>query len=372
MNRRKLPGVASATKRLADGTLRRYYYAWRGGPLLRAEDGRPLQPGDPAFHVAYTAAHAARRKPALGTLFSLIAAFKASSEFTGIKSEKTKKDYRRHLKMIEDEFGTMPVAALEDKRARGKFKEWRDTMADRPRTADYAWTVLARVLSVAKDRGAIAVNVCERGGRLYDTDRTEIIWTADRIKRFCAVASDELQFALLLALWTGQRQGDLIRLTWMQYDGSKIRLKQGKGKKRVVIPVGRTTQNCARLPAPREAGRGNPAKHLWRAVDRRWLPDIMGQGVQARRTRRRRPALPRPARDRRHATGPVRARYPRSPPSRVTHRATRRRSLMRTTWAVGSNWRNKRLSSWMRGTETEHKLQTELQTGLSVPILSQA
>lgn len=130
------------------------------------------------------------------------------------------------------------MVAVEDKRARGKFKEWRDTMADRPRTADYAWTVLARVLSVAKDRGAIAINVCERGGRLYETDQTEIIWTADHIKKFCAVASDELQFALLLALWTGQRQGDLIRLTWMQYDGSKIRVKQGKGKKRVVIPVG--------------------------------------------------------------------------------------------------------------------------------------
>jgi hypothetical protein len=99
MNRRKLPGVASATKRLADGTLRRYYYAWRGGPLLKGEDGTPLQPGDPVFHVAYTAAHAALRKPAAGTLFSLIAAFKTSSEFTGIRSEKTKKDYRRYLKM---------------------------------------------------------------------------------------------------------------------------------------------------------------------------------------------------------------------------------------------------------------------------------
>jgi hypothetical protein len=128
MNRKKLPGVASATKRLADGTLRRYYYAWRGGPLLKAEDGAPLQPGDPAFHVAYTAAHAARRKPAAGTLFSLIAAFKASGEFTGIRSAKTKTDYLRYLTMIEDEFGTMPVAAVEDKRARGKFKEWRDTM----------------------------------------------------------------------------------------------------------------------------------------------------------------------------------------------------------------------------------------------------
>jgi hypothetical protein len=153
MNRRKLPGVASATKRLADGTLRRYYYAWRGGPLLKGEDGTPLQAGDPAFHVAYTAAHAARRKPAAGTLFSLIAAFKTSSEFTGIRSEKTKKDYRRYLKMIEDEFGTMPVAAVEDKRARGKFKEWRDTMANRPRTADYAWTVLARPVSRQGPRG---------------------------------------------------------------------------------------------------------------------------------------------------------------------------------------------------------------------------
>jgi len=43
MNRRKLPGVASATKRLADGTRRRYYYAWRGGPLLKGENDTPLQ-----------------------------------------------------------------------------------------------------------------------------------------------------------------------------------------------------------------------------------------------------------------------------------------------------------------------------------------
>jgi hypothetical protein len=77
MNRRKLPGVASASKRLADGSRRRYYYAWRGGPLLKAEDGTPLEPGDPQFHVAYAAAHTERRKPATGTLFGLIAAYRA-------------------------------------------------------------------------------------------------------------------------------------------------------------------------------------------------------------------------------------------------------------------------------------------------------
>jgi integrase len=46
----------------------------------------------------------------------------------------------------------------------------------------------------------------------------------------------------LLALWTGQRQGDLLRLTWKAYDGTVIRLRQSKSigrRRRVVeIPVG--------------------------------------------------------------------------------------------------------------------------------------
>jgi integrase len=253
MSRIKLPGLASATKRLADGTRRKYWYAWRGGPLLKADDGTPLQPSDPGFHVAYTKAHETRKRPVPGALFSLIAAYKASSDFP--ENEKTASDYRRYLKRIEDEFGTMPLAAVQDIRARGKFKAWRDTMADRPRAADYAWSVLLRVLSFAKDRGMIAVNVCERGGRLYEADRAEVIWLADHIRKFCAVASEPLQFALLLALWTGQRQADLIGLTWMQYDGNKIRLAQRKsrGKKRVVIPVGATLKTALDARRPEKA-----------------------------------------------------------------------------------------------------------------------
>jgi integrase len=252
MKRGKLPGLATATKRLADGTTRKYYYAWRGGPMLKGEDGLPLKPKDPQFVVAYAAAHAELKKPAQGTMFSLIAAFKAASEFTTL-SEKTQKDYRRYLKLIEEEFGTMPLAAVEHRKARGEFKTWRDTMADRPRVADYAWTVLARVLSVAKDNGTISVNVCERGGRLYEADRAEIIWLPEHIKAFCAVASPELALGLLMALWTGQRQGDLLRLTWQQYDGTHIRLRQGKTKARVVIPVGDPLKTALAARKPEKA-----------------------------------------------------------------------------------------------------------------------
>jgi integrase len=55
---------------------------------------------------------------------------------------------------------------------------------------------------------------------------------------FLAHAPAQLHLPLLLGLWTGQRQGDLLRLSWSGYDGEHIRLRQSKTGARVVIPVG--------------------------------------------------------------------------------------------------------------------------------------
>jgi hypothetical protein len=96
--------------------------------------------------------------------------------------------------------------AIESPKARGEFKRW-------PRKADYAWTT-ARVLSVTRDRGRIASNPCERGGRLYAAERADKTWTEVDVARLLAVASPEMELALMLALWTGQGQGDLLALPW--------------------------------------------------------------------------------------------------------------------------------------------------------------
>jgi integrase len=232
----RLKGINWSTKRLADGTSRTYWYAWKGGPRVDAE------PGTPEFMHLYNEAVASYKKKTAASFSSLIDYFKDCSEYKDL-GDKSKRAYDGYLKLIEAKFGSMPIGALEDKRARGDFKEFRDSFSDKPRKADYVWTTIARVLSVAKDRGKIAVNVCERGGRLYESDRSEIVWTAEDIRVFCGVASIELQAALLLALWTGQRQGDLLRLTWTDYDGTYIRMRQSKGRgskgrRRVTIPVG--------------------------------------------------------------------------------------------------------------------------------------
>jgi integrase len=64
--------------------------------------------------------------------------------------------------------------------------------------------------------------------RLHSVDRSDLIWLPEHITAFMKVASIELQRALILALHAGQRQGDLLRLTWGNYVGAFISLRQGK------------------------------------------------------------------------------------------------------------------------------------------------
>ena len=228
----RLKGLNCATKRLADGTVRTYYYAWRGGPLLRGE------PGTPEFVASYNEAIARKVTPPQGVLLSILQGYQVSSDFLGC-AERTRRDYVDKFKLIEKEFSDFPLSALTDRRTRGIFMAWRDRLATRSRRqADYAWQVLARVLSWAHDRGLVLANPCARGGRLYRGSRAEKIWRADDQARFLAHAPAHLHLPLLLALWTGQRQGDLLRLPWSAYDGTHIRLRQSKTGRRVVIRIG--------------------------------------------------------------------------------------------------------------------------------------
>jgi integrase len=227
----RLKGIHRVAMTLSSGEARIYYYAWRGGPRIKAT------PNSPAFTQQYHEAHASIRKPRAGTLMSLIAEFKASAEFRALAPSSVKA-YLSYIKLIENDFGDLPLAALEDRRVRGEFKAWRDKFANTPRKADYAWTTLARILSFSKDRGLISNNPCQGGGRLYAADRTDKFWRDEDVQQFLENAPAELAMAMTLALWTGQRQGDLLRLPWSAYDGSHIRLRQSKTGRRITLPVG--------------------------------------------------------------------------------------------------------------------------------------
>jgi integrase len=87
------------------------------------------------------------------------------------------------------------------------------------------------VLSWAAKDGPLRVNVLDGFERAYTSDRSDIIWLPEHIEAFMQAASTEMQFAMVLALHTGQRQGDILRMAWSQYDGTSITLRQGKARR---------------------------------------------------------------------------------------------------------------------------------------------
>jgi hypothetical protein len=168
----RLKGLNRITKRLADGTRRTYWYAWKGGPALRGE------PGTPEFIASYNEAVATKIAPPTGVLFALLFRFQESAEFQFGISPRTRRDYIKQIKRIEKAFGDFPIKALADPRSRAVFLDWRDKLAQTSlRQADYAYGTLARVLSWAHNRGLIAQNPCSKGGKLYHGSRASKIVT---------------------------------------------------------------------------------------------------------------------------------------------------------------------------------------------------
>lgn len=96
--------------------------------------------------------------------------------------------------------------------------------------------VLRLILEWGRDRGLIAHNHAIRPKKLYKADRSDKLWLPHHLDAFRAVAPPQMRLALELALWTGQRLSDLLRLGWASYDGKRIAFRQGKRRRKVDMP----------------------------------------------------------------------------------------------------------------------------------------
>ena len=227
MVRANIKGVFATYKTLKDGTRRAYWYHRETGERLRSE------PGSPEFIANLAAAEKLTRDRLAGTFNNLVRAFTLSAEFDTTLAASTKVEYRRMLTKAETEFGEMPTAALDDPRVRRDFMDWREKIArsSGEREADNRLSAISAMLTWAVERGNITANHLRGFKRLYHADRSEIIWLPEHIAAFMTAAPIEMQRAMILALHTGQRQGDLLRLPWSSYDGSTITLRQGKARR---------------------------------------------------------------------------------------------------------------------------------------------
>jgi integrase len=164
---------------------------------------------------------------AAGTFSLLIADYQA---------EGTRKEWRALLQRVKDAWGDLAVKGIETRHVLALRDKWAST----PARANNMLRALSSMLSWSVPRGWARVNVALnvkklKGGEGYAP------WPWDAIELFRAKARPEMARAVALALYTGQRQGDVLRMQWHNVEGELVSVEvvQRKTKKQLRIPVHR-------------------------------------------------------------------------------------------------------------------------------------
>lgn len=246
MARIELPYVNSTTSK---GKI--YYYYRREGLRLRIKGN----PGDPEFLANYTRLHNAAEKAEVkakarpgilpGSLAALIVAYKNSPEWTET-AQSTKIDYLKALDPLATTYGHLSVAEmprkfifwLRDNYATKPSEKEGDPPIKTPRRANRIITVLSILLSWAVNREWRPDNPALRIPKLK-TGVGYRAWTDDELEKMLTAPTTtaDVRAAVILALATGQRGQDLIKMTWADYDGEGICIVQGKTRTRIWVPL---------------------------------------------------------------------------------------------------------------------------------------
>lgn len=196
----------------------------------------------------------------------------------------------RKFKVIERKWGSAPIVSFQDSEFRRDALAWRDGIAKRTRReADNLLSALARLGSYALDRALVKTNILDNVKRVYHSDRADILWLPEHVKAFTDKASPELTQALMLAMHTGQRQGDLRALPWAAYDRQRITLRQSKrrkGKPAKIVSIRCTTALRTMLDEMAKNKRGllivaTPSGRPWtkRYLNQKWTEVMEAAGL---------------------------------------------------------------------------------------------
>ena len=164
-------------------------------------------------------------------------------------AETTRRDYASKAAVFLDRFGAEPIEAIE---AHHLYQWWETLHRDRGHAMANGVLAVARaLLSHARRVGWRADNPARQLGLMSVPPRV-VVWTPGEVECFARVGDalcPEAVDAVIIALHTGQRRGDVLALELDRVDGGRSRFKQAKTGARVTVP--HTDQLAARLDAIR-------------------------------------------------------------------------------------------------------------------------
>lgn len=203
------------------------YWRFRRGELKASLPG---QPGDPAFHARYSELVALSEnktpEPDETRLSWLVEEYRNSAEFHALRPL-TQLDYGKVLTTVEAELGAEPFALISPK----MIKAVRDDLAKlTPRKAHKVKALVSLLYTWAQgnDHVPLGFNPAAPIRKLKGRAKAYRAWSEPEILVALGTAPAWLKTPLLLALYTGQRREDIVRMEWDDFQGSIIRVRQSK------------------------------------------------------------------------------------------------------------------------------------------------
>ena len=235
-------GVHRVRKRLANGSVREYHYAYRGGPRFWAST-QSEKPGDPAYALAFSDALRGARVIQVveeNRTTLVIEKYTKSAHFQNLKA-RTQGDYSEFLRSFEMEFGEDPIGLFEERESLVEIEKWKEQWKHSPRRYDYAGTVVTRLLNWARNAALIEVHHHTNVERLYKANRADIVWLPEEVERLLSVASERERRVVIAASEGGLTPQDIGILTREHVQrtpgGRRLFFRRTKTSNPVSIPV---------------------------------------------------------------------------------------------------------------------------------------
>lgn len=166
-----------------------------------------------------------------GSLGDLICRYKASPEFKRLK-ESTRSGYSIYLSLLERAAPKTRVVMIDTAWVYGI----RDAYHDAPRSGDAMVQMISTLMEFAVARGWRSDNPTKPIKKLHRSESYKA-WPDVAIERFRADANPRMVWALELAIYTGQRQGDVLAMQWRHIENGMISVAQQKTGERLLIPI---------------------------------------------------------------------------------------------------------------------------------------
>jgi integrase len=162
------------------------------------------------------------------------------------RAETTKRNYRRVLDQLRERYGAGLLKDLKPRHVRTMRNE---IAAKSTVDADIAMGMVSALWNFTVEELGIELDADPTHGvkRVHEVEREHEPWPPELIERFLSEARPALCWAVRLALYTGQRRSDLVRMRWSDFDGECIKVRQHKTGALVSIPCAQALRDIPRV-----------------------------------------------------------------------------------------------------------------------------